>query len=366
MHLCSDMDREMEKQTAAKVCVNPTPGSCIVRASVSSGYLTKGKIMSEQLRTSPELEQKQANAQGLFIRSSRNPLLSVKDLPYQANAVFNAAAADLGHEVILLLRVETCSGRSHLIVARSKDGVGGWRIDDRALLHPEDGYLYEASGVEDCRVTWVDELDAWVLAYVAYTGQGPGVALAKTQDFQTVERLGLVIPPDDKNAALFPCRFNGHYAMLHRPSVGGGSVWISYSPDLVFWGKPSMVVPARGGPWWDAVRVGAGPSPIETDDGWLLIYHGVKEVAGGPIYRMGAALLDRNDPTKLIGRARRWLLGPEEDYERNGDAPNVVFSSGAIVRGDEVWLYYGAADYSLCLAKARIQDILAAVKCESV
>jgi beta-1,4-mannooligosaccharide/beta-1,4-mannosyl-N-acetylglucosamine phosphorylase len=310
------------------------------------------------ITSSPWQETQCSATQGLFVRSTSNPLLTVNDIPYQANAVFNAGVADLGNEVVLLLRVETCSGRSHLIVARSKDGVRDWKIADRALLHPADGFPYEICGVEDCRVTWVEELNTWIIAYVAYTDHGPGVALARTRDFRAVERIGLVFPPDNKNAALFPRTFDGLYAVLHRPSVGGGTIWLSYSPDLIYWGQPRMVVPARGGPWWDGVRVGAGPSPIETDAGWLLIYHGVKEVAGGPIYRMGAALLDRDKPHQLIGRAGRWLLGPTEEYERSGDAPNVVFSSGAIVRGGEVWMYYGAADFSLCLAKARIDDVL--------
>ena len=190
--------------------------------------------------------------------------------------------------------------------------------------------------------------------------------MATTKDFKSAERMGLVCPPDDKNAALFPRKINGLYRMLHRPAVGGGSVWISASDDLVYWGKPQVVLPARGGPWWDGMRVGAGPPPIETEDGWLLIYHGVKAVAGGPIYRIGAALFDLNQPERLIGRARRWLLGPQEPYERTGDAPNVVFACGAIVREGEVRLYYGAADSSICMAKARIDDILTVVEKEPV
>ena len=293
-----------------------------------------------------------------FIRSHYNPLITAKNLPYQANAVFNAGAADLGDEILLLLRVESCSGRSHLIAARSKDGIRNWTVEEKALLHPEQEYPYLSNGAEDCRITWVNDLNAWVLAYVAFTEQGPGVALAKTRDFRTVEPIGLVFPPEDKNAALFPRKFNGLYALLHRPSVGGGSIWMSYSPDLIFWGKPQLVIPSRGGPWWDSQRVGVGPPPIETDAGWLLIYHGVKGVAGGPIYRMGAALLDQEEPHKLLNRTRRWLIGPEEPYERSGDGPNVVFSCGCILRGEELWLYYGAADCSLCLATARLKDIL--------
>jgi predicted GH43/DUF377 family glycosyl hydrolase len=297
----------------------------------------------------------------LFERNPRNPLITSHDLPYHANAVFNAGAADLGKEVLLLVRVETTSGRSHLIVARSPDGVSGWRFDKRALLHPAQGFVYEANGVEDCRLTWVAERNCWVIAYAAYTDHGPGVALATTTDFSTVERIGLVFPPDDKNAALFPRTFDGLFAMLHRPSAGGGSAWLSYSPDLVYWGRPSVVIPVRGGPWWDGARVGAGLPPIETEEGWLVIYHGVKYVAGDPIYRLGAALLDLDEPHRLIGRARRWLLSPREHYERTGDAPNVLFTCGGFVRGDELWIYYGAADSCICLATAKLADVVAAI-----
>ena len=215
----------------------------------------------------------------IFVRAKENPLIAAEDIPYPVNAVFNAGAADLGDEILLLLRVESASGRSHFLVARSKDGITDWEIDDHALMHPAEGYAFEANGVEDCRITWVEELGVWVLAYTGYSDQGPGVALATTKDFHSVERIGLVFPPEDKNAALFPRRFNGLYAMLHRPSVGGGSIWLSYSPDLIFWGKAKLVVPVRSGPWWDGLRVGAGMPPIETEEGWLVIYHGVKELS---------------------------------------------------------------------------------------
>ena len=293
----------------------------------------------------------------LFVRNEQNPLITAENLPYQANAVFNAAAADLGDEVLLLLRVESCSGRSHLIVARSRNGVTGWKVENRALLHSEQGTPYEANGVEDCRLTWVEELDSWVLTYTAFGTEGPGIALAKTRDFRTLERIGLVFPPDDKNGVLFPQRFDGYYAILHRP-CRNGSVWLAYSSDMIHWGRHQIVLSVRGGPWWDGVRVGAGLPPIKTDEGWLLIYHGVKELAGDPIYRLGAGLLDLEEPNLLIGRARRWLLSPQKPYERFGDAPNVVFACGGFVRAGELWVYYGAADSSICLAKAKVADIL--------
>jgi predicted GH43/DUF377 family glycosyl hydrolase len=297
----------------------------------------------------------------LFVRSSSNPLITAADLPYQVNAVFNAGAADLGEDVLLLLRVESSSGRSHLIAARSEDGVSNWRVEDSALLHPAQGFPYESNGVEDCRITWMEDIDAWGIVYTAYSPYGPGVGIATTRDFRTVERIGMVLPPENKNGSLFPCKFNGLHAMLHRPSAGGGSVWISYSPDLVFWGKHEVIIPVRGGPWWDATRVGAGLPPMRTEAGWLVIYHGVKDVAGGPIYRLGAAVLDLDEPHRLIGRTRHWLLGPQKDYERIGDAPNVVFPCGGFVRNSTLWIYYGAADSSICLATADLTDVLQCV-----
>jgi predicted GH43/DUF377 family glycosyl hydrolase len=233
-------------------------------------------------------------------------------------------------------------------------------------MHPAEGYAFEANGVEDCRITWMEELGVWALAYTGYSDQGPGVALATTKDFSTVERIGLVFPPEDKNAALFPRKFDGLYAMLHRPSVGGGSIWLSYSPDLIFWGKAKLVLPVRSGPWWDGLRVGAGMPPVETDEGWLVVYHGVKEIARQPLYKLGAALLDLNEPHQLIGRARRWLLGPSEQYERTGDAPNVIFSCGGFVREGVLWLYYGAADSCICLARGKVSEILEVVREEPV
>ena len=294
----------------------------------------------------------------IFHRSEHNPLIEVSELPYPANAVFNAGVADLGDEVLLLLRVESRSGRSHLTVARSRDGVTGWRIEDRPLLHPDQGSPYEIYGVEDCRITRVDDLDRWVLAYTAFSGYGPAVAIATTTDFQSVERLGVVLPPNNKDAAVFPRRIHGKYAILHRPRGDEGNIWIAYSSDLTRWGENEVVLPIRSGPWWDGAKVGTGLPPIETEHGWLLIYHGIKNMVSGPIYRVGAALLDLEQPQHLMARTHHWILGPQAPYERTGDVPNVVFPCGGIVRNGELWMYYGAADSSICLATTRIDDLI--------
>ncbi|MDP6439005.1 MAG: glycosidase [Candidatus Brocadiia bacterium] len=303
---------------------------------------------------------------GVFSRYKHNPLITVRDLPYQSNTVFNAGVADLGDEVVLLVRIESCSGRSHITVARSKDGVKGWKFEEQALMHPVQDYPYESYGVEDCRITRMEDLDSWALVYTAYSEIGAGVALAMTKDFRTVERRGIMFPPEDKDAALFPSKIGDRYAIIHRPAEMGGNIWVSYSPDLTYWGKSQLVLAVRGGPWWDGARVGAGLPPIRTDAGWLIIYHGVKIVARRPIYRVGAALLDLEDPHRMIGRARRWLMSPDAPYEWYGDAPNVVFPSGGFIRGDELWIYYGAADSCICLATAKLDDVLNIVLEESV
>lgn len=303
----------------------------------------------------------------LFRRHENNPILTINDLPVHAIAVYNPGVAELSGEVVLLLRVELADGRSSLYVARSEDGVNNWRISQAPLLSPDDPdnpiAEYETIGCEDPRLTYIDELGEWLIAYVAVSDAGPAVALAKTKDFETAERIGIILPPPNKDAAIFPRRINGRWYMLHRPmSYNVEHIWLAESPDLIHWGNPKIVLRERGGTWWDGVRVGAGNVPIETSEGWLIIYHGVKEVAGTPSYRLGLALLDLDDPSKLISRCRYPVFSPNADYERIGNGLNIVFTCGALVRGDEVWLYYGAADTCVGLAIAKLDDLMYAVR----
>lgn len=299
----------------------------------------------------------------LFVRNDRNPLITYRDMPYHCNTVFNPGAAMVDGEVLLLLRVEDLEGRSHLTVARSADGITDWRIESRPLMHPGDKNApYEEYGVEDPRLTYLSDVGKWVIAYTAYSPMGAGVALATTDDFQTVERFGLVLAPNNKDAAIFPRKIGDKYWMLHRPAAGQiEHIWLTECTDLVHWGHPWMVISERGGPWWDGYRVGANGIPIETEQGWLVLYHGVKQFPGGPTYRMGAALLDLEDPRILISRLPYWILGPHEPYETSGEVPNVIFSNGQVQRGDELTVYYGAADASVCAAVGSISEILEAL-----
>ncbi len=298
--------------------------------------------------------------QSIFLRSQHNPLLTTADLPIPADAVLNPGVVEFNGEVLLLLRIADRRGLSQIRVARSTNGVDNWKIDPEPLLKPRlPDHPYEEWGCEDPRVTQIGP-NKWLIAYVAFSRYGPAVALATTEDFQSVTRLGVVLAPTNKDAALFPCKFDNQWIMLHRPVTGGQEhIWYaSADGSLTQWGQPGVLMPQNGGPWWDGLRIGVGAPPLLTDQGWLLIYHGVKELGNRPVYRLGLALLDMNDPRKVLARTSDWVFAPEESYEQNGLVPGVVFTCGAICRGDEVWMYYGAADTAIGLATAKMSDLL--------
>jgi predicted GH43/DUF377 family glycosyl hydrolase len=300
----------------------------------------------------------------LFVRDPANPILSAEDLPYAANSVFNPAAVVVGDETVLLARVEDRRGISHLTVSRSADGVSGWSVDPEPLLVPAPDAPSEQWGFEDPRVAWIDELDRFVITCTAYGPAGPAVFLATTEDFRSVERYGIIRQPQDKNAALLPHRIDGRWVLLHRPTTEfTGGIVLSRSTDLISWSTPEPVLKPRVGAWWDSLRIGLGPPPLRTDHGWLLIYHGVKETVSGEIYRAGLALLDLTEPTRVLRRLPAWILAPTAPYERTGDVPNVVFPCGLVLEPEsqELRLYYGAADTSICLAVAKLDTVLEAV-----
>jgi len=299
----------------------------------------------------------------LFSRHPANPILRAADWPYPVNSVFNPGAVRLPDGTTLLLcRCEDRRGHSHLCAARSANGVDGWEIDPTPTLKPDpEAYPEEIWGIEDPRITYVPDLGSYVVVYTAYSQSGPCVSLALTEDFRKFVRYGDIFPPDDKDAALLPHRFGEYWAMLHRPSGPvGAHIWISYSPDLRHWGSHKVVLRARRGGWWDAGKIGLAGPPIETEQGWLILYHGVRVTAGGALYRVGAALFDLTTPETRLCRGDTWILGPETDYERHGDVGNVVFPSGHVIEedGDTLRLYYGAADSCIGLATGSISAIL--------
>jgi len=301
--------------------------------------------------------------EALFYRHPKNPILTAADWPYPAHTVFNPGATTLADGTTLLLcRVEDRRGHSHLCAARSKNGIDGWVIDPQPTLLPNPSqYPEELWGIEDPRITYVQEIRRYVIAYTAFGKSGPGVALATTEDFRSFERHGLVMQPDDKDAALLPRRINGNFALIHRPMYDSGAhVWISFSPDLQNWGSHQLMLQARKGAWWDANKVGLSPPLIETPEGWLMLYHGVRHTAGGCLYRLGLALFDLEKPDVCLARGDSWMFGPEAPYEREGDVGNVAFPCGLTIGtdGDTIFLYYGAADTSIALATGSLRGLM--------
>lgn len=308
---------------------------------------------------------KPARYEALFVRSKNNPILTAAMWPYPAHTVFNAGATRLRDGTTLLLcRVEDRTGHSHLTAARSKNGIDGWVIDPEPTLRADPEHRPEELwGIEDPRIVWVDELKKYVITYTAFGKAGPGVALMVTEDFRTFERYGLVMQPDDKDAAVLPRRIDGSFAMIHRPvhmSEWGAHIWMSFSPDLRNWGNHKLVLRARKGSWWDANKIGLSPPLIETSQGWLMLYHGVRTSCAGALYRTGLALFAKDRPDECIRRGDEWILGPEAPYEKTGDVDNVAFSCGYTVGddGDTLHLYYGGADTCMALATGSIRQLL--------
>jgi beta-1,4-mannooligosaccharide/beta-1,4-mannosyl-N-acetylglucosamine phosphorylase len=301
---------------------------------------------------------------GIFRRYEGNPILTPEQWPYPINAVFNPAAAELNGYVYLLCRIETREGFSYLCLVKSKDGLTNWEIPDKPTLEPSPVYAEEKWGLEDPRVVFLEDYKKFAVIYVSFSRGGPVLSLMLTEDFKKFTREGQLVPPEDKDGCLFPKKFRNEYAMIHRPIIRNEAhIWISFSPNLVHWGEHEVLLPVRPG-MWDCHRVGLGTQPVETEEGWLVVYHGIRMSASGGLYRVGLALLDLENPKKVIARSDEWAMAPEEEYERVGNTFNVVFPTGLIYKKEQdlVMLYYGAADRSTCAASAKMSDILAFLK----
>jgi predicted GH43/DUF377 family glycosyl hydrolase len=291
-----------------------------------------------------------------FKRYKNNPILSRDDVPYPCNTVFNAGACIHQSEYFLLLRIENLEGYSHLTLARSKDGYK-FEVDPQPCMIPSDDpqyEIYERFGVEDPRITCIE--DTYYITYTAYGPFGTRVAIGATKDFVKFERISLASETNNKDAVLFPEKINDNYVMIDRPD-GMGAIWMTYSKDLIDWGRARVILAPE--PGWGPVKLGISTPPIKTEQGWLCLYHGVRQTASGRLYRIGAILLDLNDPSRIIGQIPHFIFGPEEVYERTGDVPNVVFPCGIINESNGVLkMYYGAADTCIALAESRLEDVL--------
>ncbi len=295
-----------------------------------------------------------------FRRYEKNPILSRDDVPYACNTVFNAAAVKFRGRYLLVLRVEDLAGRSHLTKAWSDDG---YRFEVETLpwvLPTADPELeiYERYGLEDPRITEMDGI--YYITYTAFGPYGPRGAIARTTDFERFQRIALVTEVDNKDVVLFPEKIGDKYLLIDRPSGFGGrrgDVWIKESTDLVHWGRARVLLSVE--PGWGSSKLGACTPPLKTDRGWLIFYHGVRNTPAGKLYRVGATLLDLEDPRRIKATIPHFIFGPEELYERTGDVPNVVFPCGLIVEDDGfIKMYYGAADTHIALAEVALDDVL--------
>ncbi len=346
----------------------------------------------------------------MFTRSPLNPLITPAQVApsrpdFEVIGTFNAGVTRFGDEVLLLVRVAerpisydadtvqapyyTAQGElvlkafdradraydfsdprkishhqtgelyltsvSHLRLARSTDGLH-FTIDPQPWLTPSG--RYEAFGVEDARITFID--DRYYVNYTAVSPYGIATSLVTTQDFRTFERQGIIFPPSNRDVALFPQKIGGQYVCYHRPMpgfFGSMNIWIASSPDLVRWGDHQVVLESRPG-GWDGGRVGGGAPPLWTEQGWLSIYHAADP---NDRYCLGAFLTSHDAPGRVIRQAHQPILVPEAPYETQGFFPNVVFSCGALLDGDRLKVYYGASDESMALAEASVTEVLSAL-----
>lgn len=289
-------------------------------------------------------------------RWAGNPLIDISELNFKCSDIHNAGVVFYCGEILLLITIEHLSGKRCIHMARPEGDR--YIVDEVPFLKPSQSAKYkrhESHGVLDARVTLLEGV--YYITYIALGDHGYRLALAKTEDFVSVKRMGLISQPDTKTGVLFPKRIKGRYARLERPHHGH-SVWVTYSDDLIYWGGSELVISPRDG-YWDTSRIGVGSVPMEIKEGWLVLYYGAKDTSAGSIYRIGAIILDKEDPAKVIGRAGIPILSPRENYERVGDIPNIVFSTGAILTANgEINIFYGAANSCLCIGTSTVREIV--------
>lgn len=296
----------------------------------------------------------------LITRYQNNPILTKDDVPYEVETVHNAGVTRFDDRYIMLFRSHLATGRSIIGIAESRNGFQ-FQVRPEPFLTPSDKpefAEYEKFGLEDPRITYLE--NEYYITYSAYSRHGVRIGLAKTRDFKSVERLAFITQADCRNVVLFTEKINGRYVRLDRPHthIIPWSIWISYSPNLRHWGDSEIVIrPLQY--HWDEMKIGPGAPPIKTDKGWLNIYHGTFGTMAGAVYRLGVALHKLDDPAIVLGVADRWILEPQDEWERVGYVPNVVFTCGAVPEADgTLKLYWGAADTVICAGTAVIDNLV--------
>lgn len=308
-------------------------------------------------------EDKSAGHSGPVWRYSGNPIIGRNPLPGVAR-IFNSAVAPYNGEFIGVFRGEQTDGIPHLYLGYSRDGIN-WEFEkERIPFVDENGQPFMPRYAYDPRLIKIEDTYYIVWCTDFY---GASLGLAKTEDFKKFVRLGNPFLPFNRNGVLFPRKINGNFMMLSRPSDNGhtpfGDIFLSESPDLIYWGKHRRVM-GRGSEWWQSLKIGAGAAPIETSEGWLLFYHGVVLTCSGYVYSMGACLLDLENPSIVKYRSGHFVLTPEEWYEERGFVPNVVFPCAALsdAKTGRIAIYYGAADSYVALAFTTIDEIVDFIK----
>ena len=301
--------------------------------------------------------------EGPVWRYTENPIIN-RNPKKGITRIFNSAVVYHNDMYYGIFRSEDVSTLPHLRFGTSNDGIN-WKIDDQPLeIYDEDGtrvYLYYAY---DPRITKVEDT-----FYITYCTDffGPTVGMISTTDFIRFTRRENPFIPYNRNGVLFPKKFNGEFKILSRCSDNGhtpfGDIFSSDSPDLIHWGRHRHVMQRGGNGWWQGTKIGAGPTPIETSEGWLMLYHGVTNTCNGYVYSMGAAILDLEQPSKVLYRCKNYILTPETPYEEVGFVPNVVFPCSCLAHEDgRLAIYYGAADSVVALAFTTIDKLVQYVK----
>ncbi len=310
-------------------------------------------------------QNKPADARGVVWRYDANPIIP-RDLLPDSNSIFNSAVVSYQGAFAGVFRCDDTRREMQLHAGRSQDGIH-WNISPRRIQFiADDTEIARWQYGYDPRVCWIEDryYVTWCNGY-----HGPTIGAAYTHDFESFYQLENALLPFNRNGVLFPRKIGGRYAMLSRPSDNGhtpfGDIYYSESPDMTFWGRHRYVMGTKGG--WQSTKIGAGPVPIETDEGWLLIYHGVLTSCNGFVYSMGAALLDLDQPWKVIYRTAPYILSPQTLYECVGDVPNVAFPCAALADSatGRIAIYYGCADTVTGLAFAQVEELIDFIKSNS-
>ena len=291
-------------------------------------------------------------------RYTENPIIGRNPLPEVAR-IFNSAVMPYSGGYIGVFRGEQRNGIPHIYLGRSKDALH-WEFDSEKIpFTDKNGKPFMPPYAYDPRLVKVEDTYYIMWCQDAY---GPTIGIAKTLDFKRFERIENPYLPYNRNAVLFPRRINGNYVMLSRPCDNGhtafGDIFLSESPDMEFWGRHRHVM-GRSDNWWESLKIGGGAAPIETDKGWLLFYHGVVNTCNGYVYSIGGAILDINEPSRVLHRCENYLLAPEEDYEERGFVPNVCFPCAALTdaASGRIALYYGCADSYVGVAFTTVTEV---------